>query len=201
MPICACVCEYMRVCVGMYMHKRVYVFWFNINTYIINEHPPGLVCKLHMPNTPTQFLSPSCAPPALNLTYTPLSLSLSLQLSLSPAPPIALQPCLLCVRVCLCVCCGWQHLSLANVRCSQLATGLPRSQCQLSNGLNQHHPCCTTPSQQTPRPINSTVRRKYSMFWVPVCGACVDAKFVTIKCAWPKKAKKGAIGDIFIERL
>lgn len=123
MPICACVCEYMRVCVGMYMHKRVYVFWFNINTYIINEHPPGLVCKLHMPNTPTQFLSPSCAPPALNLTYTPLSLSLSLQLSRSPAPPPPLFHYSLALPMCACLfmCVLWLTASVT-CQCSMLAT-------------------------------------------------------------------------------
>lgn len=142
MRACVCVC----VCVSLYMHSAC-VFWSNINTYIINERPPGLVCKMHMPKSPThpppipplpspRYYSRShshCWYPFLLLRLPSLSTAAIANTTQTLLPPslstIALLQIIVCVCLCVCIylfmCVLWLTASVT-CQCSmlsQLATG------------------------------------------------------------------------------
>lgn len=161
------------------------------------------ICQSHQHILPPIPVHHYPAPtPALTLTADiPFSCSLYLPSAVLQLPtqhkpcfPLSVAHCIaaihsmrvcVCAYICLCVCCGWQHLSLANVRCSRNSP-LAVPQCQLSNGLNQHQPCYTTPSPHSPTTLGVYCYPHKYMLWVPECGGNVDVKFLAIKCAWLK---------------
>lgn len=146
------------------------------------------ICQSHQHNSPYPISALSSSPLQLPTPTPLLSLSLSLLLSLSPtfaamtkysatslSPPhlSALQPCLLCVCVCACVAIFVYVCVVADSICHLPmfdALHCPvRSQCQLSNGLNQQHiPAAPPPLPHcSPAlPSDPSVCHKY-MLWIP----------------------------------